>query len=232
MDFVTIVYALLASVIPSFIWLVFWLREDALHPEPRSLIATLFIGGIISVVIAIFGEKYISDIINDQNLRYTLWAALEEMVKFGIVIALALNTAYYDEPIDAMIYFITVALGFAAIENTLFILGPLLNGDIQVGIAMGSMRFIGASLVHVVSSAIIGFFIGYSFYRRKAVKYIYAIIGLIVAIALHASFNLSIINSSAGNTLRIFFWIWIAVVILMILFEEIKVVRPKNVARM
>ncbi|MEK9178098.1 MAG: PrsW family glutamic-type intramembrane protease, partial [Patescibacteria group bacterium] len=120
-----------------------------------------------------------------------------------------------------------VALGFAAVENALFILGPLGNGEISQSIATGSMRFIGATLVHIVSSAIIGFFLGYAFYKNTAAKYIYAGIGLAVAIALHASFNLSIINSSASDVLKTFGWIWLAVVILIILFEEVKAVKPK-----
>ena len=227
MSFITIAYAFLASIIPAFIWLLFWLREDSAHPEPRWLIIASFIGGALAVIVAIFGEKYISDTVNDQNMRYTLWAAIEEIIKFAVVIAIALNTKYYDEPIDAMIYIITVALGFAAVENALFILGPLGNGEISQSIATGSMRFIGATLVHIVSSAIIGFFLGYAFYKNTAAKYIYAGIGLAVAIALHASFNLSIINSSASDVLKTFGWIWLAVVILIILFEEVKAVKPK-----
>ena len=227
MSFTTIVYAFLASIIPAFIWLSFWLREDSAHPEPRWLIIASFIGGALAVIVAIFGEKYISDTVNDQNMRYTLWAAIEEIIKFAVVIAIALNTKYYDEPIDAMIYIITVALGFAAVENALFILGPLGNGEISQSIATGSMRFIGATLVHIVSSAIIGFFLGYAFYKNIVAKYIYAGIGLAVAIALHASFNLSIINSSASDVLKTFGWIWLAVIILIILFEEVKAVKPK-----
>ncbi len=227
MHFSTLLYALLASIIPAFIWLIFWLREDAIHPEPRWLIGVSFIGGILSVVIAIFGEKYIFDMVADQNLRYTLWAALEEIIKFVTVLIIALHTRYYDEPIDAMIYIITVALGFAAIENTLFILGPLSNGEISQSIATGSMRFVGATLVHIVSSAIIGFFLGFAFYKKSIAKFVYATIGIIFAIALHSSFNLSIINSNAGDTMKTFAWIWLAVVILIILFEEIKAVKPK-----
>src|SRR4051812_29976874 len=107
----TAVYALLSGLVPSIIWLLFWLREDTDHPEPRWLVAACFIGGAISVVVAIFAEKYVGDIVSDQNLRYTLWAAIEEIVKLATVCIIALNSSYNDEPIDAMMYIITVALG-------------------------------------------------------------------------------------------------------------------------
>jgi len=55
-----------------------------------------------------------------------------------------------------------------------------------------------------------------------------ALIGLAGAIALHASFNLSIINASSTDTLKTFGWIWAAVVVLIILFEEVKAVHPKS----
>jgi RsiW-degrading membrane proteinase PrsW (M82 family) len=120
-----------------------------------------------------------------------------------------------------------VALGFAAVENTLFIMGPLSNGAVSQAIVTGNMRFIGATLVHVVSSSFVGFALGYAFYRGYLAKFIGVILGLAGAIALHAAFNLSIINASSTDTLKTFGWVWGAVVIIIILFEEIKAVHPQ-----
>ena len=150
------------------------------------------------------------------------------MVKFFAVAVIALRSRNMDEPIDAMIYCITVALGFAALENALFILSPLGAGDVTKSIITGNMRFVGATLVHVVSSASIGFFIGLAYYRGRFTKFILMIFGILVAIALHSAFNLSIINVTATSALKVFGWVWLAVVILMILFEEIKAVKPKE----
>jgi RsiW-degrading membrane proteinase PrsW (M82 family) len=222
-----LVYALLIGIVPSFIWLFFWLREDVVCPEPKSLIAKSFLAGALSVIVAIFAEKYISDVIYDDNIKYTFWAAIEEIVKFITVAVVALRSKWNDEPVDAMIYIITVALGFAAIENTLFILGPMSDGAIAQGIMIGSMRFVGATLVHVVSSALIGFTIGLAFYRKTITKILSTVLGLGAAIVLHASFNLTIINTSATDIVKTFMWIWAGVVILIILFEEVKAIQPK-----
>lgn len=219
-------YALLAGLLPSFIWLFFWLREDS-NAEPRALLTACFVGGMIAVVCAVFGEKYIADLVSDPTYRYTLWAAFEEVAKFVTVAVIALHSYYNDEPIDAMIYCIVVALGFAALENTLFILGPLSGGDIAKSIVTGNLRFIGATLVHIVSTATTGFALGWAYYRSPAVKLVALVIGLGSAIAIHAAFNLSIITGGAGDTLKAFSWIWGAVVILIVLFEEVKAVRPK-----
>ena len=117
--------AFLCGVIPSFLWLWFWLKEDNLHPEPRSLVFGTFIAGAIVVLFAIVFEKFTGDMINSETTRYVAWAAIEEIVKFIAVAIIALRSKNMDEPIDAMIYCITIALGFAALENTLFILSPL-----------------------------------------------------------------------------------------------------------
>lgn len=223
-----IAYALLAGILPAVLWLLFWLREDNLHPEPRSLLFGSFIAGMIVVLVAVVFEKYIAEIVANEQYRYIAWAAIEEVTKFIAVAVIALRSKNMDEPVDAMIYCITVALGFAALENALFILSPLDSGDITRTIITGNMRFIGATLVHTVSSAMIGFMIGLSFYKNSFLRAMSVVFGVILAIVLHASFNLSIINETVTNTLKVFGWVWLAVVILIILFEEVKGIKPKN----
>jgi RsiW-degrading membrane proteinase PrsW (M82 family) len=228
MTLYTAIYAILAGTIPSIVWLIFWLQEDKMRPEPRWLISSIFIGGGLSVIAAIYGEQYIGELVSNTTLRYTLWAATEEIVKFLAVMIIALNSSYNDEPIDAMIYFITAALGFAAIENTLFVLSPLSNGHIAQSIATDSMRFIGATLVHIVSSALIGFSIGYTKNSRLPARIIFIALGILGAIAIHSGFNISIVGSQPSEILNTFMWIWFATVIMIVLFEEIKAVRIRH----
>lgn len=223
-----IAYALLAGILPALLWLWFWLKEDNLHPEPKTLVAFSFLAGMIVVIVAVTLEKYVASIITVTEYRYIAWATIEELAKFLAVALIAFRSANMDEPIDAMIYCITVALGFAALENALFIFSPLDAGDVTKSIVTGNMRFIGATLVHVVSSASIGFMMGISFYKTKKIKALALIFGVILAVVLHAGFNLSIINETVTNTLKVFGWVWVAVVILIILFEEVKGIKPKN----
>jgi RsiW-degrading membrane proteinase PrsW (M82 family) len=227
MVFNAFLYSLIAGLLPSLLWLFFFIHEDSAHSKHRVIIFGCFLGGMVAVLIAVFAEKAIADAVTDQTARYTLWAAFEEVIKFVVVAAIALRSTANEDPVDAMIYCATVALGFAAVENTLFIMGPLSNGAVSQAIVTGNMRFIGATLVHVVSSSFVGFALGYAFYRGYLAKFIGVILGLAGAIALHAAFNLSIINASSTDTLKTFGWVWGAVVIIIILFEEIKAVHPQ-----
>jgi RsiW-degrading membrane proteinase PrsW (M82 family) len=148
-------------------------------------------------------------------------------LKFLAVTVIVLKSKYNDEPLKPMIYCIVVALGFAALENGLFLLEPVSIGAVAQSIITGNMRFMGATLVHVVSSAMVGFALGLTYYRGIATKFVTIVLGLAAAIAIHAAFNISIVNTSADGTLKIFAWIWGAVVILIILFEEVKAVKPR-----
>lgn len=227
MDSTSFIYAFLAGIVPSFIWLYFWTREDVTHPEPRLLIAGTFLAGSLTVIAAIFAENYFGNMISDPTLKYSVWAAIEEIFKMVAVGLVAMTATANDEPIDAMIYFIVGALGFAALENMFFLIDPLRLGDVAKSISTVNLRFVGATLLHTVSSASIGFALGVTFYKSKIVKAFAAVLGLGVAIVIHASFNLSIVNASSEDILKTFGWIWGAIIVLIILFEEVKVVRPK-----
>ena len=225
----SITYAFMAGILPSLLWLFFWIREDNLHTAQRLAIALTFLLGMISVAVAIYGEGVATIFVKSQTEQYIVWAAIEEIVKALAVLIIALFSSQVEEPIDCMIYFVTAALGFAAVENAFFILNPLLSGNIHVSIAVGDFRFMGATLVHTVSSAFIGFCFAFVFYRRIFIKIVMVVIGIAGATAIHSAFNLSVISALPQNTLSIFAWIWCAVIVLLILFEEIKAVhRPHD----
>ena len=222
MELTHIVYGLLSGILPAVLWLWFWLHEDNLHPEPRGTIVKAFIGGMLAVILVIPLQQYVESNILDQSIKYIFWAGAEELIKFGVAFVIAFHDDILDEPVDAVIYLITVALGFAALENAFFVMTPLSEGNIGATIATGNLRFIGASLVHVVSSAAIGILIAFSFFKGHFARFGAGFIGLILATSLHSAYNLFIIESSVHNTLRTFGFVWLAVIVIMFLFERVK----------
>lgn len=220
--------AFMLGLIPALVWLFFWLKEDE-HPEPAKMISLSFLGGMVAVFFVLPIQQFIYDYIKEQNaLAFTLWAALEEFFKFGMVYFIALRNKVTDEPVDDIIYLIISALGFVTAENTLFLLGPANNGDLIDTLINSNMRFIGASLLHTISSATIGVFMGLSFYKSDYIKQIYIIIGLVIAIVLHTTFNLFIMNQVGGNIFFIFGIVWIGTIVLLLLFEKVKHVKKKS----
>ncbi|OGI82043.1 hypothetical protein A3B93_02385 [Candidatus Nomurabacteria bacterium RIFCSPHIGHO2_02_FULL_42_24] len=224
----TIAIAVVGGLVPALIWLWFWLREDKEKPEPKGLLALTFIGGMAAVIFVLPLEKFANTHIANQTTLLVVWSALEEIAKFAIVALIALKTPFANEPIDYPIYFITTALGFAALENTLFLLHPLSIGDGVVGLITGNLRFLGATLLHSAASALIGISMGLAFYKPRLAKKFYTVIGLLAAIALHGVFNFFIMRESGGSTISMFGFLWVVIIIIMLLFEKIRRISNIN----
>ncbi|MFA6278509.1 MAG: PrsW family glutamic-type intramembrane protease [Candidatus Paceibacterota bacterium] len=228
MTLTTLGYAFLGGLLPSFIWLYFLLKEDASHPEPRSLIALTFIAGMIAVPLALPLEQYAKDHLVGDISIFTAWALIEEMLKYIMVAGLILWRNAVDEAPDYVIYMITVALGFAAAENMLFLITPLMDGGIASSLFTGNVRFLGSSLLHVVASATIGFSLAFSVRSRPSVRMTAAWLGLILAIVLHTAFNTLIISQGTSTTFYAFFLVWTVAVVFFAAFEVLKYFQYRN----
>src|SRR3989338_3045164 len=198
MSFSLINIALIAlGLVPSLVWLYFYSRKDC-HPEPKNLLAQTFLMGIIISPVAILLQfsfaQFASTVTGTsqalaQNSSYFfLWAAtVEEVIKFYAVRIIILKNPEFDEPIDAMIYMITAGLGFAAMENILVMFRIFPDGA-QATMATWALRFTGATLLHALSSGLLGYFLAMSwFFRDHKKKLIF--IGLIMATTFHFTFN-------------------------------------------
>lgn len=218
-------FALLAGLLPALLWLWFWLREDRKRPEPRGRIALSFFAGMLCVVAVIPLQGFIQGTFTNFTFILVLWAVAEEVLKFLAGYLTALRTKYTDEPIDPVIYMITVALGFAALENTLFLfpsIGSSLWGEMLV---LGNMRFMGATVLHTLSSGIVGAALGLSFYKSRKLRKEAALIGLAMASAVHALFNIHVLASAETGLLGVFSWVWLATIALLFVIEKVKQTR-------
>lgn len=225
--------ALLAGLLPALLWLTFWLLEDRLHPEPKRYIFFCFIGGMLLVApLSINGHLFgivlpLERLMLKHFSGFELllsWAIIEELTKFAVAYFVALRARVFDEPLDAVIYMVTVALGFAAAENALFLMNPLNNGNLLQTVVTGDLRFIGATLLHTLSSATIGLALAFAYHQSKISKIWAAIGGVILAITLHTLFNFFILGAGSAATFWIFLVIWLGIIAVLLSVERIK--RP------
>ena len=220
--------AFLGGIIPSLLWLWFWLKEDEEHPEPKLLIAIVFIMGMAAVVVVLPIQKFIQAQIGSHEGQLILWASVEEILKYLAVLIVLYKTNKANEPIDWPIYLITAALGFAALENALFLIKPLSVNETTVGLLTGGLRFLGSTLLHTITSGTIGIAMGISFYMQGYARRLFFLIGFIVAIALHSAFNFFIIRNDGNDFLKVFAFLWVVTVIVMLLFEKIRRMSGTN----
>lgn len=230
-----LLYALLGGVLPALLWLWFWLKEDSRRPEPRGVLIATFFAGMAAVLFALvmehslfIGEKWlgIEKAFWGTALLLFLWALIEETLKYFAAYFAALKKKSFDEPVDALIYLITAALGFAALENTLFLLQAFGISQMS-GLITTNLRFLGATLLHVATSGIVGASIGFSFFHKEDMKR-NVVGGIAIATILHFIFNYYIINGSAGSVLKVFIPLWIVIIFVIFLFERVKRIKKEK----
>ena len=235
--------AVLGGFLPTIFWLWFWLHEDKKKPEPTRLIMKTFIVGGFFIIAAFLLEKLVTPNTNltgqildvyQNNFSWSLilavgwpliaWALIEEFVKYAAAYVAALKNKNFDEPIDAMIYLITAALGFAAVENFLFLLNVLGTDNFALGsfLLTGNLRFLGATLLHTVTSAILGACLSFSFYRSRRFKFLSVLVGLLTATALHTLFNFFILVKEGSGVLAVLIGLWLSAMLVIFLFEIVK----------
>ena len=189
---------IILGLLPGFAWLFFYLQEDP-HPEPKRLIALTFVMGAASAVVAFIAEVVLGTTFTAFDIHTTaifplvVFALIEESMKFGAAYLAIRKRPAFDEPIDAVIYTVIAALGFATVEN----LGAITGAGSQIAIIAtafktASFRFVGATLLHTLASGIIGYYWARGIQASREWKYILA--GLTIATALHAIFNYLILT--------------------------------------
>ena len=190
------------GLLPSLIWLRIYLRED-IHPEPNRLILKVFILGMLITIPAALLESVTQSFLQKFDISPNLYlflycflviAVVEEISKYEVVSFGIFKNPEFNEPVDAMIYMITAALGFSAVENTLtlFSFG---NSSLLVGTTLFivAIRFLGATFIHTICSGTVGYFLGLSHFKEKNSKMI-IILGLIIAVLLHGFYDYSIMT--------------------------------------
>lgn len=142
----------LVSILPGLLWVSYFYRQDLFEPEPKDLILKVFVGGMFIVLPAgaleVLGRSGLTAARNTGDTLALLFYSflfiglIEEGLKFALLWVLVRPTGELDEPVDGIIYGITVGLGFAALENLFYTLA--------LGFEVGLWRAVVTSLAHAV----------------------------------------------------------------------------------
>ncbi len=204
MNYIIFVY-LIFGLLPSITWLSYYLRKD-IHPEPKKTIIRIFLWGALITVPVFFvqlGLAYLltkiplNPLVNSLIYWFIVISFSEELFKYIVVRFKIMNSPDLDEPIDIMIYIIIVALGFAALENTLYLFTPVgdmsFNQLLDRALIVTFIRFIGATFLHTLCSAVIGYSMAISFCDVEK-KYLSFGAGFFMAVLLHGLYDFSIMT--------------------------------------
>lgn len=193
------------GLIPSIVWLILFYQRDP-RPEPKYLVTKTFLFGIIIAPLVLLLEILIQKFLDitkvsellSKTVIFLNWGAfVEEYMKYWVVKNTVVKKPDFDEPHDAIIYMICSALGFAAIENIL-VLFQIVPDGLKTTFGIWILRFTGATLLHALSSGIVGYFLGLAWFFHHFHKHLVAF-GIIIASFLHFTFNIIIFLGAEGK---------------------------------
>ena len=180
---------LLITIVPSFIILGFFFFSDKFK-EPKQTIAIVFFLGICICLpagyINTFIENNFKDLFSERLLFSFLGPAwCEELLKFIILYYVVLKRSEFNEPMDGIVYGVTVSLGFATLENYEYVFIYAEKWGYEP-YQMALWRSYSAVPMHGLLGCIMGFYFGiYAFSAKKK----YLMLCLLVPFVLHGLYN-------------------------------------------
>jgi len=192
-------FLIICGITPSLLWLLYFLRKDV-HPEDNRQVFKVFVFGFLSVAPAALIQYGIVDILRfwPASIWKTIFivfcgvALIEELIKYLVVKGKVMQSSHFDEPTDLPLYLIISALGFAAAENILFIIGPnILAVSAARTVVVSLARSVSAVLLHTLASGTLGIFLVLSYGQPKFHLRLITL-GFVLAVFLHGLYNFSI----------------------------------------
>ncbi len=185
--------------------MVYIYKSDRFEPEPLGAVAVVFATGALSVIPVALIEQGLSSMLGFEGEIDTLYEVVgsswfvagfvEEMAKFGVVLFAIYYAKEFDEPVDGIVYSSASALGFASLENFLY----LNRYGTHVILVRGPL----STLAHLLFSSMWGYGLGRGKFHPRAAKRL-ALWGLVLAAAAHGTFNFLLMSEGVlGNATKI-----------------------------
>ncbi|MBQ9253777.1 MAG: PrsW family intramembrane metalloprotease [Bacteroidales bacterium] len=186
-------FIILAAVLPVIVLLIYILRKDSIQPEPPKYLIKAFVFGLLSVLFSFAFSIPLSRLleINDNVATVTdsvitsfFSAAIpEELAKFILLYIFVRNNPYFDEKFDGIVYATCIGLGFACLENIMY-----LFSNIDTWLQTGIMRALFAVPAHFFFAVLMGYYFAlYKFSNKDKVKNF--ILALLMPILAHGIYD-------------------------------------------
>ncbi len=180
-------YLILAAIIPVLIILVFYYFLDRFNKEPLKLLWKLFLLGCLSVIpILIIGSlfEFINPFVGEPSNLYDAFiiAALsEEVIKWYVVYRFAFKNDAFDEKLDGIIYAVFVSMGFAVIENILYVSSE--------GISVAILRAFTAIPAHMFFGVFMGYYLSLAKFSNVRLRKRFLIKSIFYPVILHGVYD-------------------------------------------
>ena len=219
---------LFVTIFPSLLIVFFFVSSDKFK-EPNKEIIKVFFYGILITIPAYFLNTYIGEIWYATNASeglissFLTAAPVEESLKLAVLYFFVYKMKVFNEPIDGIVYGVTVSLGFATLENIYYVY-LLADYFETTSMALAIVRSFSAVPAHAVFGAFMGyFFMKYSFIKKGENSFF----AFIVPFVLHGCYNLFV----SSNFYVAFLLIVISWIVALRMFSRLKKTQGKKKKR-
>ena len=216
---------LLVTIFPSLLIVFFFVSSDKFK-EPNKEIIKVFFYGILITIPAYFLNTYIGEIWYATNASeglissFLTAAPVEESLKLAVLYFFVYKMKDFNEPIDGIVYGVTVSLGFATLENIYYVY-LLADYFDTTSMALAIVRSFSAVPAHAVFGVFMGyFFMKYSFIKKGDNLFF----AFIVPFVLHGCYNLFV----SSNFYVAFLLIVISWIVALRMFSRLKKTQGKK----
>lgn len=183
---------LILSIAPTIALIIWCYLKDKYDKEPIIILSKFFILGAFISVIAIIAEDFLIDInrySGYSNLLYMSFIVAgltEEGLKALVLIPNLLKEKNFNEKLDGITYSIFLSLGFATVENIIYIFFE----ESKTALGVGVVRGIISVPAHIMFAITMGYYISkYKFSNNVIKKREYIFMAILVPILLHGTFD-------------------------------------------
>lgn len=184
---------LIVLAIAPIITIILWIYlKDRYDKEPIRILSKFFILGILVSILAIYTEEIFikinifTDKIYIFYMSFLVAGVVEEGLKALIFIPTVLKEKNFNERLDGIIYSVFLSLGFATVENIIYILLE----DPTLAFEVGIIRSIISVPAHMIFAVTMGYYISkYRFTSSNTKKRKYLTLSIILPIILHGVFD-------------------------------------------
>ena len=233
-----ILLSIIAAILPMLIYLYFLWKFDRNEPEPIKFVVLHFIyGATAAIILGFAGSKILSlplDLFFSEERIFFLKTIMiapivEELAKSSLLFK-TMSNKNIDNLTDGLIYGGAIGLGFGMTENFLYFLafGDTLTTLVPIII----IRTLFSAVMHTISTATVGGMMSLAKYSSKNKYAISTIVGLLVAMFIHFTWNLSVSFSTTFIVGLLFLLLIIIIFILTFYFSlkfENKIIRKELV---
>ncbi|MFC6826736.1 PrsW family intramembrane metalloprotease [Halopelagius fulvigenes] len=198
----------LLSAIPALGLAAYVYYSDATTNEPLSLLVGTFLLGVLTANFAAVLNGVLKPFFGGLGFVgtvlffYIVVGPVEETVKLLAVRLYAYTDERFDSVVDGAVYGAMAGLGFATIENALYITRELPSEGLDLGLGLigagGGITAVRALAGpgHVIYAGIAGYYLGLAKFNRGARGPI-IVKGLLIATFVHATYNTTVSIGSA-----------------------------------